>query len=134
MSAQMKFASKKMNLTPKGPPLAATVTNISLAEVPTAKQIESIELGLERYGVLVFPDQQLSHAEQINFSNAFGELEIGNTVSVSVAGFPQLAEVGNVGNRPVSFAPTKPDGELGCLSQHHRIQNHLSRAEVAPAA
>ena len=112
-----------MNIIPKCPPIGATITNIDLTSQPTPELIKSIELALEHYGVLIFPDQELNHVQQINFSRAIGELEVSNTVSTSVLEFPELAEVGNIGNRPVSFAPTTPDGELEWHTDHiqHRI-------------
>ena len=107
-----------MNIVSADSPIGATVSNLNLAKVPNPELVQLLELALERYGVLVFPDQFLSQEQQINFSRAIGEIEISNTVSSATFNFPELAEVGNVGNRPVSFAPSNPDGELEWHTDH----------------
>ncbi len=107
-----------MKIIPHGPPLGATVNEVDLVISPTAELVHSLELALEQYGVLIFPNQNISPEQQIYFSRGVGEIETANTVSAPLIEFPELAEVGNVGNHPVSFAPPMLDGELEWHTDH----------------
>jgi len=107
-----------MEIIPGDACIGATVHGLSLSSVPTVEQVDVLESALERHGVLVIPDQAITPRQQVEFSRAIGEIETSNTVSVATTGFAELAEVGNVGNRPVSFAPAEPDGELEWHTDH----------------
>jgi alpha-ketoglutarate-dependent taurine dioxygenase len=62
-------------ITPIDATLGATITQVNLAALddPTWKRIED---AFHSYGVLIFPGQHLSEAEQIAFANRFGEIEL----------------------------------------------------------
>lgn len=107
-----------MNITPSKSAIGATVDDVDLSHAPSVELVESLELALEQHGVLIFPNQSLSMEQQITFSRVIGEIETSNTVSAPLAGFPEIAEVGNAGNRPVSFAPSRNDGELEWHTDH----------------
>ena len=107
-----------MEIIPVDARIGATVHGMSLADVPTSDQVHELELALARHGVLVFPEQMISPEQQVEFSRALGEIEVNNTVSVATDGFAELAEVGNVGNRPVSFAPAERGGDLEWHTDH----------------
>lgn len=61
-------------ITPTGATLGALVTDIDLAELddPTWAIVES---AFQEYGVLIFPDQNLSEEKQIDFATRFGSIE-----------------------------------------------------------
>ncbi len=52
----------------------ATVTGLNVADT-TQRDIQDIEAAIDRYAVLIFPDQQIDDAEQFAFSNKFGCME-----------------------------------------------------------
>ena len=58
-----------------GPTLAARVTGVDTTRPLTADQVAQIEVGMDRYAVLVFPRQNLTDGQQVAFTESFGELE-----------------------------------------------------------
>ncbi len=58
------------------PHFAATVDGIDLTRALTDAEVEAIHLAIDRYGVLVFRDQQLTDDQQIAFSQQLGPLEL----------------------------------------------------------
>lgn len=64
-----------------GPGFVAEVSGIDLSRPLESEQVGAVRAAIDRYGVLVFHDQQLSDAQQIAFSRTLGPLEksgIGN--------------------------------------------------------
>src|SRR5262245_48392662 len=62
-------------VTPTQATLGAVVTGLALGrmDAPTWKVVEEAFL---RHGVLIFPDQHLTEAEQVAFAGRFGEIEL----------------------------------------------------------
>ena len=58
-----------------GPTLAARVSGVDATRPLDAETIRAIEAGMDRYAVLVFPQQELTDEQQVAFSECFGELE-----------------------------------------------------------
>jgi alpha-ketoglutarate-dependent 2,4-dichlorophenoxyacetate dioxygenase len=58
---------------------AATVTGVTCARPLSTGDIDAIREGMDRYAVLVFPDQLLTDAQQLDFTRQFGALEAYNT-------------------------------------------------------
>ncbi|MEM7100215.1 MAG: TauD/TfdA family dioxygenase [Pseudomonadota bacterium] len=54
----------------------ARITGVALQKLTTA-QFDAIQTAFLRYGFLVFPDQHLTEAQNIEFGKRFGELEFG---------------------------------------------------------
>ena len=92
-----------MRVEPREAVIGATVQGVNLAERPTAAVAAAIERALERYGVLVFPRQSISPAEQIEFSRTFAELETTELEKARLDGYEEIFVVGNVGRGLVSF-------------------------------
>lgn len=108
-------------VTPAGGAIGATVTDVDMRQVPDAETIEIVETALERYGVLVFPDQAMSPAQQVAFSAAFGPLEPTGNIDARLDGHPEIFVVGNTGARPVTFAPQFGSEDLEWHTDHiHR--------------
>ena len=110
-----------IDFQPSPGPIGAQVQGISLAEPPTSAAIDAIETALERYGVLVFRDQQITPAQQIAFSAAFADLEPTARVEARLEGHPEIFVVGNTGKRIVSFAPADGSGDLEWHSDHMHL-------------
>ena len=101
-----------------GDALGATVYGLSLADPPSDEVVTRIEEALEAHGVLVFPDQTISPAEQVAFSRAFAELELTELDRARLPGHEEIFVVGNVGKGLVSFAPAEEGGELEWHTDH----------------
>ena len=102
--------------------IGASVDGCDLSLIPDEQQIEAIETALEKYGVLIFKDQQLSPAQQIAFSEAFATLEQTARVSARMEGYPEIFVVGNVDGQVVSFAPADGSNELEWHSDHMHLE------------
>jgi alpha-ketoglutarate-dependent 2,4-dichlorophenoxyacetate dioxygenase len=57
------------------PAFAAEVSEIDCGKALGAAEIAAVEAAMDRYAVLVFPDQNISDEQQLAFTRQFGELE-----------------------------------------------------------
>ena len=101
--------------------VGAVVSGCDLTQVPDQDDIALIEAALEKYGVLIFRDQQISPAQQIAFSRAFAALERTSRVSARLDGQPEIFVVGNVDGKVVSFAPADGSDELEWHADHMHL-------------
>jgi alpha-ketoglutarate-dependent 2,4-dichlorophenoxyacetate dioxygenase len=62
---------------------AGEVTGIDLTKPLTPSQVAAIEAGMDRFAVLVFHDQHFDDDTQLDFSRAFGALEISSGAEMS---------------------------------------------------
>ena len=107
-----------LEIVPSDAVIGATLPGVELGQHLSSSALDSIEDALERYGVLVFPDQRISPAELVAFSRHFGTLE---TVDYEDGGHPHHPEIchpGNADGRRISFSPNTADGELEWHSAH----------------
>ena len=83
-----------------GPTLAARVTGVDATRPLNAETVRAIEAGMDRYAVLVFPQQDLTDDQQVTFSECFGELEAttgGNITKKEDQRLnPKMADVSNL--------------------------------------
>jgi alpha-ketoglutarate-dependent taurine dioxygenase len=63
------------NVTATGATLGAIVTGVRLGALDDAEW-RAIEAAFHTHAVLIFPGQQLGHAEQVAFARRFGELDV----------------------------------------------------------
>ena len=64
-----------INITPLHQHVAAEVTGVDLTQAIDDVAFAELEEALKRHSVLVFPNQRIDDAQQIAFSECFGELE-----------------------------------------------------------
>lgn len=64
-----------VNVTPLHPALGASVTGVDLRTPLDGAEVAAIQAAIDRFGMLVFPGQDLTDAQQIAFTRNFGELE-----------------------------------------------------------
>jgi alpha-ketoglutarate-dependent 2,4-dichlorophenoxyacetate dioxygenase len=57
------------------PAFAAEVSGIDCGKALSESETAVIETGMDRYAVLVFPDQKITDEQQLAFTRHFGELE-----------------------------------------------------------
>jgi taurine dioxygenase len=118
-----------MKIQPLDSVIGARITNCSLQNRPDAHQVSEIEDALETFGVLVFPNQDISPAQQVAFSEAFAELELTELETARLDSHEEIFVVGNVGNALVTFAPNEPGGELEWHTDHIHL-NTSARASL----
>ena len=102
--------------------IGARVFGVDLSELPTQDLIDRIEAALERYGVLVFPDQDITPAQQVAFSRAFAELEETARTEARHPDHPEIFIVGNTGEKIVSFAPADGSDDLEWHADHMHLE------------
>lgn len=126
-----------MKVVPGNGPIGAEIHGVDLAQIPTEGVVETIDEWLEQYGVLVFRDQQITPAQQADFTRAFGPLGRSPRTDGRVPGQPDVFAIGNVDGRPILFSPKVPDGELDWhTDQIHRpvpSRASLLYARIVPA-
>ena len=91
-----------VNLRPLHRTVGAEITGVDLAAALDDETIARIRAAWIEWGVLVFPDQPVSDAEQIAFSRRFGDLEI----------FPQSDSRSSVAPEVFRVANTDENGAL----------------------
>ena len=64
-----------LSIQPIGPHFAARASGVDLRTNISSAAVAAIDAGMDRYGVLVFPDQRISDDEQLAFTKNFGEIE-----------------------------------------------------------
>ena len=64
-----------LTITPIQPTFAGSVTGIDLRSPISRADAVTIEAGMDRFGVLVFPGQQITDDQQLVFTKNFGEIE-----------------------------------------------------------
>lgn len=107
-----------LEIVPSDAVIGATLPGVKLGGHLSSSLLDAIEEALERYGVLVFPDQKITPTEQIAFSRRLGTLETLDYEDGGLAGYPEICQVGNADGRRISFSPNTPDGELEWHSDH----------------
>ncbi len=107
-----------ISIHPTDAALGAIIEGVDLSRVPNAGTIDTIESALEKHGVLIFPDQRISPAEQVAFSRALGPLEATANIDARLNGQPEIFVIGNTGVRPVSFAPQHGSEDLEWHTDH----------------
>ena len=72
-----------LSFAPLTPTIAAEVSGIDLTRPLTPEQVQAIDDGMDRFGVLVFHDQRFDDETQLAFSRNFGELEVSSGAEMS---------------------------------------------------
>ena len=111
-----------MRLTPTDAVIGARVEGVDLASVPDDHLIEQIETALEQYGVLIFPGQDITPAQQVAWSGAFADLEKTARIEARLDGHPEIFVVGNTGEQVVSFAPVDGSDDIEWHADHMHLK------------
>ena len=111
-------STSHLSLIPLGGVIGAEVCGLGLSRLPTADELAFLEDALERFGVLVFPSQDISPCQQVAFTRALGALESTRRVNARHPDYPEIFVVGNAGQPLVTFSPSRPEGELEWHTDH----------------
>ncbi|HEY0183029.1 MAG TPA: TauD/TfdA family dioxygenase [Rhodopila sp.] len=89
-----------MHITPLHPEFVGEVSAIDISVPLSPDQVAAIEAGMDRYAVLVFPEQPLTDDEQCAYSRNFGDLEVTLIGQMSKPGERRLGpvEMGDISN------------------------------------
>ena len=85
-----------MQFTKLSEQLGAEVTGIDLHKALSPEQARELRAALDTYQVLVFRDQNLDDRAQVEFSRAFGPLEIFPHAAINREDYPEVMEVADV--------------------------------------
>ena len=101
-----------MKVNPLHPVFAAELVGADLTQPPTAALVDVVESAMATYGVLVIRDAEISDAQQIQFSRAFGPLEIPSRPAGAPAArmAPELFAAGNL-DKDGAIVPYAKDGQ-----------------------
>ena len=72
-----------LRIAPVSPEFVAVASGIDLRERLDAHTVQSIHHAMDRYGVLIFPNQPISNEQQLAFTETLGPLQpaVGNNVT-----------------------------------------------------
>jgi alpha-ketoglutarate-dependent 2,4-dichlorophenoxyacetate dioxygenase len=100
------------------PLFVGEVSGLDIRQPPSAETVAAIDAAMDKYAVLVFHGQPLSQDEQIAWSSAFGNLDIGLAKLSKAKGrldYPELIDISNVA-RDGSIAPSGDKRIAGALA------------------
>lgn len=84
-----------MNIIESGQTLGARIEGIDLSRPLSAAEFEQLEQALGRYGVLSYPDQQLTSMQLKTFAERFGKLEVNVANAYQEPGLPEVMILSN---------------------------------------
>ena len=102
--------------------IGAEVEGVSLHQPPRQATIEGIEDGLERYGVLIFRNQEITPEEQVAWCRALGPLALTQRVNARLPHLPEIFIVGNTIDPPVTFSPKTEQDDLEWHADHMHLE------------
>jgi alpha-ketoglutarate-dependent 2,4-dichlorophenoxyacetate dioxygenase len=91
-----------LEITPVNEHFVAEIAGVDLCAAPTAELSQALRAALEKYAVLVIPNQPLNEAQQLQIAQVFGPLETSIGASIYNAKRPrrldhaQLSDISNL--------------------------------------
>jgi taurine dioxygenase len=109
-----------MKITSTGQTLGALIEDFDLSLTSTDENIEEIIQALGRYGVISFPNQNLSSKQLRDFSARFGELEINVANAHQDAGLPEVMILSNMieNGKPMGLSDAGQDWHTDMSYSH----------------
>lgn len=98
-------------ITPIGHALGARITGLDQARPLTPEALGWVLRAVATYGVLFFPDRDLTPAQQVAFSRRFGTLEVHVSGAFQVPDQPEVMILSNIvaDGQPVGLADAGQD-------------------------
>jgi taurine dioxygenase len=99
------------SVKPSGETLGCWIEGLDLSKPLGRDELGSTLRALADYGVVCFPGQRLSAAQQVAFSRAFGELEVHVSGVFQEPGYPEMMSLSNIvrDGKPVGLADAGQD-------------------------
>ena len=117
-----------------GPTLAARVSGVDATRPLDAETIRAIEAGMDRYAVLVFPQQDLTDDQQVTFSECFGELEATTGGNITKKEDQRLnAKMADVSNLDKDGKPLARDDRRRMFNLGNQLWHSDSSFRAIPA-
>jgi alpha-ketoglutarate-dependent 2,4-dichlorophenoxyacetate dioxygenase len=123
-----------MNITELTPNFTGEVSGLDITQPLTPDQVQALEAGMDRYGVLVFHGQHFTDDQQKRFSTYFGPLEHTQGGNVTRAADrrldPLMADVSNLGN---DHKPLERDDRRRLFNLGNQLWHSDSSFRAIPA-
>jgi alpha-ketoglutarate-dependent 2,4-dichlorophenoxyacetate dioxygenase len=103
-----------VSFRPLHPAFAAEVSGIDCSKALSDKETAAIEAGMDRYAVLVLPDQDITDEQQLAFTRHFGELE-----NYAAGGHIRKRTDSRLGAHMADFSNLDQDGRI--ISAEDRV-------------
>ena len=117
-----------------GPCFAGRVSGIDASRTLSGADIAAIEAGMDRYGVLVFPAQDVTDEQQLAFTLNFGALEETKGGNVTAPGQKRLPPgMADVSNLDQSGKPLARDDRRRMFNLGNQLWHSDSSFRATPA-
>jgi alpha-ketoglutarate-dependent 2,4-dichlorophenoxyacetate dioxygenase len=120
-------------IDPVTPDFVARMTGIDLRQPLGSDQVRQIEAAMDRYAVLVFPDQRLDDAQQLAFGGNFGEIEDTPTLVDQERRRLQTARINDISNLGADGKILAADDRRRMFNLGNRIWHSDSSFKSTPA-
>jgi taurine dioxygenase len=84
-----------MKIVPSGKILGARIDGLDLSQPLSVEQFKELEQALGKFGVLSFPEQNLTALQLKNFAERFGKLEVNVANAYQEPGIPEVMILSN---------------------------------------
>ncbi|MSQ68484.1 MAG: TauD/TfdA family dioxygenase [Gammaproteobacteria bacterium] len=122
-----------LRIFPITPEFAAEVGDVDLSQPLSGTVEQAIKAAFWQYGVLIFPDQQLSAEEHLRFARVFGPLETSIAVHQPQAKLRLAAEFADVSNLTVRDQLWGEDSRARLFALGNRLWHTDSSFRQIPA-
>jgi alpha-ketoglutarate-dependent 2,4-dichlorophenoxyacetate dioxygenase len=124
-----------ITVCPVTPDFAAEIGDFDLSLTPDPADLAAVKAAFSKYSVLIFPDQNLTADQHLEFASHFGPLE---TTAGAYGGYRNdktriRAELGDASNLDSSGGIWAPDSRLRKLMLSNRIWHTDSSFKYVPA-
>ena len=117
-----------------GPTLVARATSVDLRQTLSRASVAEIEAGMDRYAVLVFPDQAIDDDQQVALTENFGALETTAGGNVTKAEERRLgAKLADVSNLDQHGKPLARDDRRRMFNLGNQLWHSDSSFRTIPA-
>ena len=117
-----------------GPTLAARASGVDATAALPSNTVATIEAGMDRHAVLVFPDQRLTDEQQLAFTLNFGALETTEGGNITKPGERRLgAGLADVSNLGQDGRPLPPEDRRRLFNLGNQLWHSDSSFRAIPA-
>jgi alpha-ketoglutarate-dependent 2,4-dichlorophenoxyacetate dioxygenase len=123
-----------LSIEPIGERFAGTVRGVDLRSPLSSVEVAAIEAGMDRYAVLVFPDQRITDEQQMAFTRNFGEIEHARGGHIMKDSEHRLQHgMIDVSNLDQNGRPFDPDDRRRIFNLGNRLWHSDSSYRAIPA-